>query len=703
MLDIKTIENSIRKEASTVLGRVILFLVYYILLILLGIGLFVAAFWISWMLLGVLSELESINVRVIFWVGIAWLAMWWFCIQIAWYLVKPLFTVHRTSNENRREVSRDECSELFSVIADIARETGNKMPKHVYLSSELNACVFYNSTSIWSIFFPTRKNLMVGTGLLQGMNKDELKAILGHEFGHFSQQTMKVGSITYRLLLIIRGMIEFAQEEQKKASLSWANDDSWEKWFHLASGPMVFITKQTIKFYNYIEKKNRSLSRFMEFEADAVACRIVGAKPFISSLCKLDVLSERYGLYENVVAKLLQDKRYIDDYAKGYEIVEGMIAEDEGIKVSFDKSLETLISDESRYPSKVAIIDGWNTHPSITERIENAAQFIVDKTDYNNQDARELVNSAIQSEVGIMRQRFMCENFDEPISWSDVKEMGIEEFTVWVKGQFKNNRIPDFLYPFVNKRIVHFSLPDDNQLSKDMDSPFTRENRDMLLEFGVGVSDWRTLNELSNDDVKQFMYAGAKCTSASQVIESHKQYLDTFTDKLTDLEQRIFIFLCQKTNRKDDIMRIYWMIFYGSDSIDQMKDILDLTSSIKEQAQRYYESGRSFYLNDEVKTMLSQKLWSFLRSLDYERVNEICGGWQYGDDETVNQLLQKWHDYASNECDVNIAGDALIKMVDAVYELLAHIYHVGKNEWTDLLVKAVYYPDELVKEVPQES
>ena len=60
MLDIKTIENSIRKEASTVLGRVILFLVYYILLILVGIGLFVGAFWISWMLLGLLSELESI-------------------------------------------------------------------------------------------------------------------------------------------------------------------------------------------------------------------------------------------------------------------------------------------------------------------------------------------------------------------------------------------------------------------------------------------------------------------------------------------------------------------------------------------------------------------------------------------------------------------------------------------------------------------
>ena len=31
--------------------------------------------------------------------------------------------------------------------------------------------------------------------LIRGMNKDEVKAILGHEFGHFSQQTMKVGSM----------------------------------------------------------------------------------------------------------------------------------------------------------------------------------------------------------------------------------------------------------------------------------------------------------------------------------------------------------------------------------------------------------------------------------------------------------------------------------------------------------------------------
>ena len=702
-MDIKTIEKSIRKEASTVLGRVILFLVYYILLILLGIGLFVGAFWITYMVFGWFLEAETINLRGLIYGGIALIAMWWFCIQIAWYLVRPLFTVHWSSDDNRLEVQEWECPELFSMIADLARETGNKMPKHVYLNSELNACVFYNSTSIWSIFFPTRKNLMVGTGLLHGMNKDELKAILAHEFGHFSQQTMKVGSITYRLLMIIRDMIEYAQEEQEQASLSWDESDSLEKWFHIASGPMVFITKLTIKFFNYIEKKNRSLSRFMEFEADAVACRIVGVKPFISSLYKLDFLSSRYGLYEDVVTKLLQNKRYIDDYAKGFAIVERMIADEDGTSISFDETIETPISDESRYPSKIVITDGWNTHPSVTERIENANQFVDDNVVYNMQDARELVNPTIQTKAGVISQQYMCENLDEPIPWYYIKVMGTEEFAEWVRELLNSQHIPNFLYPFINKRIVHFDIPDDNQLSNVVDSPFTKENRAMLLEVGVGVNDWHTLNELSNAGVKKFTYAGAKYTNANQVMESHKKYLDSFTDKLTDLEQHIFIFLCQQTNRKEDIMRIYWMIFYGSDSINQMKEILDYTNSIKEYAKQCYEKGYRINLKDEVKMTLSQNLWHFLRTLDYERINEISGEWKNRNGETVNQLLQKCYDYASKECDYNIAVDDLINMTDTVYDILVNIYHEGKNEWTDILVKVVYHSDELAKDAPLES
>ena len=532
---------------------------------------------------------------------------------------------------------------------------------------------------------------MVGIGLLQGMGKDELRAILAHEFGHFSQQTMKVGSITYRLLIIIRGMIEFAQDEQKKAVLSRSDNDSWSKLFHLASEPMVFITKQTIKFYNYIEKKNRSLSRWMEFEADSVACRIVGAKPFVSSLCKLEVLSGRYGLFENVVAKLLHERRYIIDYEKGYEIVEKLIADDENLLISYDTPLETLVSDEARFPSKVSIIDGWNTHPSTVERIENASQFMDIKTDVKYEDARTFVNTSIQSEIGLIRQHFICEHVDNPIPWNDMKEMSIEEFHAWVVEQFKNNRIPDFLFPFVNKKVVHFELPSEEKMEKAVESPFTKPNRDLILEFNSGLNDWQTLNELSSDNIKRFLYNGSSYEDVNQAIELHKQYLDGINDKLVDLEQAIFLYLCQQTGNKDNVTRIYWMIFYGSDSVNEMKDVLDLASAIKQQAQLYYENGQSFYLNNEVKNDLLQKLWDFLRSFDYEKVNKVCGSWTYGEEELVNKLLQQWHAFASTKCDYSIGSDALMEMIDGIYGLLVQLYNSGKSELAELMEQVVYH------------
>jgi Zn-dependent protease with chaperone function len=130
---------------------------------------------------------------------------------------------------------------------------------------------------------------MIGTGLLHGFSQDELKAILAHEFGHFSQKSMKIGVITSRLMSIIGTMVEYAEQEIEKAERSKAEKRIWwQRIFHAASGTMSKLNKLTIKFYNSIGNKHYSLSRYMEFEADSVACRLVGTSVFYSSLCKLD-------------------------------------------------------------------------------------------------------------------------------------------------------------------------------------------------------------------------------------------------------------------------------------------------------------------------------------------------------------------------------------------------------------------------------
>lgn len=274
------ISNKIKKEGTVVLIRVILFLIYYVALMVIGFLLLVGAALVTISMPDFLGGLEMINVRLLIVGVIALAAMWWFCIQVGFYLIKPLFFSPKTSNENRFEIDENDCPCLFSMIKNVAHATGNKMPKHVYLSPEVNACVFYDKASIWSIFLPTGRNLMVGIGLLHGMNSSEVKAILSHEFGHFSQQSMRFGTLTYRLMLIIRAMIDHAREQLQKDAIARSQEDY--KWYqHLAVYPISFITKKTISFYNWIEKENRSLSRYMEFEADTVACKVVGARPFI--------------------------------------------------------------------------------------------------------------------------------------------------------------------------------------------------------------------------------------------------------------------------------------------------------------------------------------------------------------------------------------------------------------------------------------
>ena len=533
---------------------------------------------------------------------------------------------------------------------------------------------------------------MVGLGLLRGMNKDEVKAILGHEFGHFSQQTMKVGSISYRLLLIIRDMIEQAQEQQRSAALSQASDSTWEKFFHLASGPISFITGKTIDFYNYVEKKNRSLSRLMEFEADAVACRIVGAKPFISSLCKLTVLSERYNLYENLIASLLSEKQYLEKYWNGYDYVDSIIAKDEQLRLSCDDVLDSEVGDAAHYHSKVRVIDGWNTHPSTEERIENARQFIETGKTTDTTDARTIVPMETMDSVGKMRQKFIAENIQKPVVWSQVKEIGFDDFKTWAEKQLKERRVPHFLYPFVNKNVVSFSLPSIEELQEPVESPFSTENREMLLEFGQGVADWQTLNQLNSEEsgVKHMLYNGNEPSDCSIAIEQHKAYLEPFNEKIRNLDVQIYKYLWQRVKNKTNLNIMYWALFFGNDGLRAMNDIMNTVNAIREQAQFYNEYGQGFSLRDDVQAQLTKDFWEFMRGFDYKNVSNICGEWKNGEDTTVNQLLQKWYDFASKERPPYLTTSDLFGMIDEVYPLLDHLYNLGKSQWTQRIINAFY-------------
>ncbi len=144
------------------------------------------------------------------------------------FLLKFIFKSHKIDRSHLIEITQSQEPELFKMINDIVLEVGTSFPKKVYLSSEVNASVFYDS-SFWSMFLPVKKNLQIGLGLINAVTKEELKAILAHEFGHFSQRTMKVGSYVYNVNQLIFNIL-YDNESYESLIQRWANISGYFKW-----------------------------------------------------------------------------------------------------------------------------------------------------------------------------------------------------------------------------------------------------------------------------------------------------------------------------------------------------------------------------------------------------------------------------------------------------------------------------------------
>ena len=682
------VSKAIRKEGTIVLTRVMLFLFYYVMLIVIGFLLLASAAFVTYSVPGFLETLDRINLRILIAGAIALGAMWWFCIQIGFYLMKPLFISSNISDDNRLEITESDCPGLFSLIREVSQATGNKMPKHVYLSPEVNACVFYDKVSILSVFLPTRKNLMVGIGLLLGMNKAEVKAILSHEFGHFSQQSMRIGTITYRLLLIIRVMIDHAREQQERDAIARSQEDY--KWYlHLAVYPISFITKITISFYNWIEKENRSLSRYMEFEADTVACKIAGARAVISSLCKLETLSARYSAYENVIANTLGKGRFVPDYWECYVFVYEQISKSESLFVDKDTLLDAPIGDNAKFPSKISIVNGWNTHPTLYERIDNARQYICHTDITGDEDPANLVGIKTLNAVGDIHQHFIASHLQSPVDWQKLSAIDQKDFESSFVSDYGEQLRHHFLFVFINKRVHAFSFPDENEIKKEnVGNPFTEENRNMILQYNQGVEDWHVLNQIKSGeiDAKLFMYVGKLYSDADEPLAAQDEYLKPIHKRWCDLDVEIYKYLWQNTEEKDKLNVIYWPMMYANNASQAFEPIENKAKEIKAELDFYQSHDSDVTMSSEMNEALTTGLWKFLQGLDFDTTlklfeNVECEG------IPLSKVINGWKGISLLRQCPHLGDDNLLDIIGEISDFLNYMFEVGHNEWKKIMTQ----------------
>ncbi|MBU1219700.1 M48 family metalloprotease [Myxococcota bacterium] len=286
-------------------------------------------------------------------------------VMLAVFLLKSLFKRHKVEQENMLEIKESDQPELFAFIRRLCEETGAPFPRKIFLNSDVNAAVFYNS-SILSLFFPVKKNLLIGAGLVNTLNLSEFKAVLAHEFGHFSQRTMKIGSY---ILLVNRIIFTIVEERDSwdDALRAWASIDpriSFPAYILIA---IIWVLRKFLALvFKIINLVYSSLSRQMEFNADLVAVSVTGSDAIVDSLAKIDKASKALNETQYYLYNATENQKYSKDM---FSHQKRIFDEDMVVEKTKDRG-KTVFNKE-----EFVFMDPYSTHPSDFEREENAKKY----------------------------------------------------------------------------------------------------------------------------------------------------------------------------------------------------------------------------------------------------------------------------------------------------------------------------------------
>ncbi|MCI5146470.1 MAG: heat-shock protein HtpX, partial [Candidatus Electrothrix sp. AR3] len=209
------------------------------------------------------------------------------------FLIKALFFIKRGHNNANFEITEKEEPRLFEFLNQLADEAGAPRPHKVFISYRVNATVFYDLSPL-NFFFPAKKNLEIGLGLVNVLDLGELKAVLAHEFGHFAQKSLAIGSWVYIARQVAAHII--AQRDIfDKFIHGFSNIDLCIGWIGWILRLIVWSIRSLMdSAFSLVILAERALSREMEFQADLVAVSLTGSDALIHALHKLHAADEAW-------------------------------------------------------------------------------------------------------------------------------------------------------------------------------------------------------------------------------------------------------------------------------------------------------------------------------------------------------------------------------------------------------------------------
>lgn len=514
--------KDIVQSGVNVLLRIGVFWMVYLLIFIFAIFLIWAGIWLT---IGILSEYISIRALI------AIVGGWIIIAGFLWAIIRSLFVFSHTEYPNRLEIHQSDAPKLFALIEEISHSADEKMPKHVYVSPEVNACVFYDKP-LMSLFFHTKKNLEVGLGLLFGLNKQEFKAVIAHEYGHFGQKSMRIGQVVSTCYNIISNLVNSEQASIVRPILR--------------------------KSFVYVQRGFMTLSRSMEYEADCKSAMVAGNEAAVSALCKIEIIAERFSAYNSLVQNIYESKKILPtSYWNGYKQFLSLTDDFDGI--TLDETVIATAQLSSVPKSKVRLKNPWISHPLLEQRIENIRSLNYVSNINNRENIQDVVSEGVYEQIS--------HNLFVNASFSSGKICSNSEYRVLLAKELDENSFPISMRVFFNRELCGFEVnqSDEDSFLLGAKEVFSENKAHIVEKFTTAISDYQTLVMFKNKQTteKQIQYDGTVYNRKNVPVETQLEIVKGLESRVISIDKDVCLLALSQANDKDLIMKAYDNVFYS--------------------------------------------------------------------------------------------------------------------------------------------
>lgn len=597
---------------------------------------------------------------------------------LIYFLVKVVFKRNPIDESGMVEVTQDDQPELFEFIKQLTNEVRSPFPKKVFIAPDVNASVFYNAT-FWTMFFPVRKNLKIGLGLVNGLNISEFKAVMAHEFGHFSQRSMKFGAYVYNMNRIIHDIL-FENESYNETANAIAKMHYLIRFcvvinIYLIRGIQAILKK----LYVFVNKKHLNLSREMEFHADAISAYVSGSNQTINCLRKFEmahVCYESLFVYLNEIAGNKQ--RPVNIYSHHKETMQFFA---ESNDLALDLNGLPIIKDQLAVFSNTNIVvqDQWSSHPTTSDREAHLR-----KLDLNVQTVSDMAWILFRSPEKLQGQLsdIIYTGFALP---HDV----LDEATVTqrYKEQLRSRNYNKLYRGFYDNRyITDFNVDEAANESAEalsFEQLFNDDNCNTPAAINGIKIDIGTIDAIINStEIKTFDFKGVKYgrENAMQIKEQLQRDMIQREEKLATLDKRVFKFFYNKSQKKDSVIDAYKQYFEAQKQTKEHFEFYDkLAAEISPifTTMKYADIEKAVSVIYNREEELKPLLRHFIDNENYSKLISV------EDLKSLEIYLSKKWIYFNKKTYDDPSVDLLTRTVRTYYSTVSEYLFLAKKNLTD--------------------